>query len=111
MGRKRTAQNDHPTRPQERNNRRRSISHPPTPKLPRQLVLRVGYVEDYFDPRTKLGIVFSRPLDKGGQRCIHDRMSYQPLQPFGHRFFLERSSIQANLDLELPVESDDADDG
>jgi len=49
-------------RPQERNNRRRTSSHPPTPSCQDSLFSEWGHVEDYFDPRTKLGIVFSRPL-------------------------------------------------
>jgi len=32
---------------------------PPHPKLPRQLVLRVGYVEDAFEARMKLANFFS----------------------------------------------------
>jgi len=35
------------------------LSHPPTPELPRQLVPRVGNVEDFDDPRTKLQAGFS----------------------------------------------------
>ena len=35
------------------------ISHPPTPRLSRQLVLRVGYVEDLNDARTQLAGCFS----------------------------------------------------
>ena len=33
------------------------LTHPP--KLPRQLAPRVGYVEDRFEMRTKLGAIFS----------------------------------------------------
>lgn len=66
---------------------------PAHPKLPRQLILRVGYVEDYFDSRTKPGsgrvserqggrvknvIVFSRPLDEGRERRVDDRIADQP---------------------------------
>ena len=32
---------------------------PALPKLPRQLFPRVGYVEDRFETRTKLGAIFS----------------------------------------------------
>src|SRR5262245_31609523 len=35
------------------------LSHPPTAELPRQLVTRVGYVEDLVEPRTKLGARFN----------------------------------------------------
>ena len=52
QGRKQACQNGYPTRPQASHNRRRSFSHPPTPELPRQLVSRVGYVEDCDEPRT-----------------------------------------------------------
>jgi hypothetical protein len=38
---------------------------PAHPKLPRQLVLRVGYVEDSFEARTKLEAVFSSRLGVG----------------------------------------------
>ncbi len=34
-------------------------SHPPTPELPRQLVTRVGYVEDLVELRTPLKASFS----------------------------------------------------
>ncbi len=33
------------------------LTHPP--ELPRQLSTHVGYVEDRFEPRTKLGAIFS----------------------------------------------------
>jgi hypothetical protein len=35
---------------------------PAHPKLPRHLVLRVGYVEDFDEPRTMLEIFFSALL-------------------------------------------------
>ena len=31
-------------------------SHPPNPELSEQLFSRVGYVEDFFETRTKLGV-------------------------------------------------------
>src|SRR5678815_5597092 len=37
-------------------------SHPPTPKLPRQLVLHADYVEDAFEARTKLAAFINRLL-------------------------------------------------
>jgi hypothetical protein len=39
--------------------RRRSIFHPPTPSCQDSLLLRVGYVEDAFEARTKLTDFFS----------------------------------------------------
>ena len=42
-----------------RTGRRRTLPHPPHPELPRQLVSRVGYVEDLFKARTKLEGFFS----------------------------------------------------
>ena len=44
--------------------RRRSLPHPPSPELPRQLVSRVGYVEDFDGPRTT--IVERRVLARRG---------------------------------------------
>ena len=91
-GRKRTAQNDHP-------------SHPPNPGAPdapcpkqdrRREITRgvpLGYVEDYFEPRTKLGIVFGRPLDEGGERRIHHWMTDELLQPTDHQLFAQRRFV------------------
>ena len=42
-------------RPQPMKAPEASLFSPTHPKLPRQLVLRVGYVEDAFEPRTKHG--------------------------------------------------------
>jgi hypothetical protein len=47
------AQKGGPARPQANRNRRRTFPHPPVPELPRQLVSRVGYVEDFDEPGTK----------------------------------------------------------
>jgi hypothetical protein len=40
-------------------------SSPARPELPRQLVSRVGYVEDFDEPRTKLADFFSILLESG----------------------------------------------
>ena len=40
-----------------------SLFSPAHPKLPRQLVLRVGYVEDAFEGRTQLAGFFSSLLE------------------------------------------------
>ena len=42
--------------------RKRSLFPPAHPKLPRQLVLHAGYVEDFDEPRTKLADCFSALL-------------------------------------------------
>ena len=44
-----------PARSQANQNRRCAFPHPPVPELPRQLVSRVGYVEDFDEPRTPHG--------------------------------------------------------
>jgi len=62
-------QNGHPTRPQASYNRRRGLPHPPAPELPRQLVSRVGYVEDFDDPRTTLEASFTIRLPEEGHYC------------------------------------------
>jgi len=51
------------------------------------------YVEDCFEPRTTLGIVFSRPLDEGGERRIHHWMTDELLQPTDHHLFAQRRFI------------------
>ena len=43
--------------------RRRSGFHPPNPELSEQFFSRVGYVEDFFETRTKLGAYFSNRLE------------------------------------------------
>jgi len=43
------------TRSQASRNRRRTFPYLPVPELPRQLVSRVGYVEDFDEPRTLQG--------------------------------------------------------
>ena len=53
------AQKGCPARPQPPNAPEAYLSHPPTPELPRQLVTRVGYVEDLVEPRTTLGARFN----------------------------------------------------
>jgi hypothetical protein len=53
------AQKDLPARPQPKNRPQAYPSSPAHPELPRQLVSRVGYVEDLFKARTKLGGFFS----------------------------------------------------
>ena len=53
----------------------------------------LGYVEDYFEPRTTLGIVLSRLLDEGGERRIHHRITDKPLQPTGHHLFSQRRFV------------------
>jgi len=58
----RDAQNDRQQGRSRRKHRRRNTSHPPTHKLPRQLVLHMGYVEDAFEVRTK-----------HGKRCVSAR--------------------------------------
>ena len=78
MGKKRTTQHDRP-------------SHPPNPGAP------LRYVEDCFEPRTMLGIVFSRPSHKRGERRIYHRVTDEPLQPTDHHLFLQRSFIQTDL--------------
>src|SRR3990172_3500160 len=47
---------------------------------------------------------------KRGKRRILDGVADQPFQPSRHRVFFERGPVQAGFDLELSVESDDADD-
>jgi hypothetical protein len=72
-------QNGHQTRPQASQNRRRTLPHPPTPELPRQLVSRVGYVEDFDEPRTTLGAVFTSLLGRGCDVRLRDRPTLDPV--------------------------------
>jgi hypothetical protein len=70
-----------------------SLFSPAHPKLPRQLVLRVGYAENAFEARTMHGKrrvsarrgrageksgFFSILLDEGRERRIDDRIADQP---------------------------------
>ena len=48
-------QNDRPARPQAEQKLEASYFSPAHPKLPRQLVLQVGYVEEAFEGRTLPG--------------------------------------------------------
>jgi hypothetical protein len=70
-----------------------------------------GYVEDYFDPRTKLGIVFSCTLDERRERCIHHRAPDHPFQPGGHEIFPQRGSVQSCLNVKSRLIADDPDYG
>ena len=70
------AQKALPARPQTKNRPQAYPSSPAHPELPRQLVSRVGYVEDLFKARTKLEGFFSillvlagcasSPYERGG---------------------------------------------
>ena len=84
---------------------------PAHPKLPRQLVLRVGYVEDAFEARTKLAGFFSSLLHERREWRIHHRMSNHPFQPGSHQIFVQRGSVQTGLNVKARLVADDADYG
>ena len=88
-----SARRDAPCPRQGRSERRPEASHfsPAHPKLPRQLVFRVGYVEGLNDARTKLADCFRSLLSGNVSRAIirHSRLigELHDIAVLDHRIF------------------------